>query len=266
MRKALTSLPVPVLLLLAAIALPSAASAAPSVAVKINIESIPGFPHTGDMLGAGAGAHVEYTIAGAEYFGSPPPVIGVNTYLPSGARAQTNGFPTCAVETLETLGPIACPKSSSMLGPVGTVVGFVTFGGERVEEEAELFSFFRPGGGVTFFIDGHTPTVMEILSPAQIVNPDGRGGVGPELMVEVPLVASVPGAPYASARSISASVGAAYRSHGRTIYAGRLPDTCPKGGWPVKTEMIFAENGELSKPEPVDVINHVPCPNGKGSS
>ena len=264
MRKALTSLPVSVLLV-AAIALPSAAGAAPSVAAKIEIEPIPGFPHTGDILGAGADAQVEYTIAGTEYFGSPPPVIGVNGYLPSGARVQTSGFPTCAVKTLEMLGPIACPKDSA-LGPVGKVIGFVTFGGERVEEEAELFSFFRPGGGGTFLVDGHTPTELEILSTAHIVNPDGRGGAGPELAVEVPLVASVPGAPYASARSISARVGAAYRSHGHTIYAGRLPDTCPKGGWPVKSEVIFAENGEPSKPEPVDVINHLPCPSGKGSS
>ncbi len=61
----------------------------------------------------------------------------------------------------------------------------------------------------------------------------------------------MPGAPYASVKSIDVKAGSAYKSHGKTVYYGRLPTKCPAGGFPIKTEVIFAENGEESKPETV---------------
>ena len=76
----------------------------------------------------------------------------------------------------------------------------------------------------------------------------------------MPLVATVPGAPYASVTAITGKFGAAMKSHGRTIYYGRIPKTCPKGGFPLKTEVIFAENGEPSKPETVTAFYKAPCP------
>lgn len=247
------------MLILAALVAPDVASAVPTVKVKAEAVPIPGFPHTGDMLGAGTAAHGEVTIEGSEYFGSPPPLIGVNVHLPLGVQLHPSGFPTCAASTLEDLGPIACPKGSAA-GPVGKAIGFVTFGGERVEETAELFTFYGPGGGGIVFADGHTPVSLEILSTERLVKAGDSGGSGPEMSFDVPLVASVPGAPYASIRSIDLQAGSAYRSHGRTIYYARLPHTCPSGGWPAQEEVIFAEDGEPSRPETVDVSEKVPCP------
>ncbi len=245
---------------LAALMLPGVASASPTVKVKAEAVPIPGFPHTGDILGAGTAAHGEITIEGSEYFGSPPPVIGVNVHLPLGVQLHPSGFPTCDASTIENLGPSACPKGSAA-GPVGKAVGFVTFGGERVEETAELFTFYGPGGGGYVFADGHTPVSLEILSTERLVKAGDSGGSGPEMSFNVPLVASVPGAPYASVRSIDLRAGSAYRSHGRTIYYARLPHTCPSGGWTAREEVIFAEDGEPSRPETVDVSEKVPCPN-----
>ncbi len=252
-------------LALAALALPGAAGAKPTVEIiKAEAVPIPGFPHTGDILGAGAGARLEATIEGNEYFGSPPPVIGVNVYDPVGVKLHPNGFPTCDANTIETLGPVACPKSSAM-GPVGKAVGYVTIGGERVEEAAELFTFFAPGGGGFVLADGHSPVSLEILATERVVKAGDSGGSGPEESFSVPLVASLPGAPYASIRSIDLEVGSAYRSHGHTIYYARLPTTCPQGGWPARGEVIFAEGGQPSLPETVDVSVKLPCPNEKAA-
>jgi len=256
MRRASTCLAV---LGLALLALPGVASATPTVKFKAEAVPIPGFPHTGNILGAGAAVQSEYQIEGTEYFGSPPPIIGVNFYLPKGTVLHPSGFPTCSEEIVRAKGPIGCPKSSEA-GPVGTALGYVTLGGERVEETTEIFSFYKPGGGFVFFTDGHSPVSLEILSPGHYKNFVGGGGYGPELEVTVPEVASVPGAPYASVKNIKVKAGSAYKSHGKTIYYGRVPTKCPKGGFPVKTEVIFAENGEESKPVSVPATYKAPCP------
>ncbi|MGA2454842.1 MAG: hypothetical protein ABSG93_15095 [Solirubrobacteraceae bacterium] len=256
MRRAFTCIATLGLVLLA---MPGVASAAPTVTFKSLAVPIPGFPGTGNIFGAGAADLAEYGITGTEYQGSPPPVIGVNYYLPKGTELHTSGFPTCATATLEQFGPVKCPKGSAA-GPIGKVIGFVTFGGERVEEEAELSSFYSPGGGLEFFTDGHSPVSLEILSKGKYVNLHGAGGYGPELKTIVPLVPSVPGAPFASVKSITVKAGSARKSHGKAIYYGKLPKKCPKGGFPVKTEVIFAENGEESKPVTVTETYKAPCP------
>ncbi len=260
MRRALTCIAT---LSLGLLALPGAASALPTIKFTAVAVPIPGFPHTGNILGAGAADQAEYTIEGNEYQGSPPPIIGINFYLPKGTKLHTSGFPSCSKATLEQFGPIKCKKGSAA-GPIGKVVGFVTFGGERVIEDAELSSFYSPGGGLEFFTDGHSPVSLEILSTGSYVNVGGAGGYGPELKTKVPLVPSVPGAPYASVKSITVKIGSAYKSHGKTIYYGRVPKTCPHGGFPLKTEVIFAENGEPSQRLAVTKTYKAPCPRRAG--
>ena len=244
---------------LAIMALPGVASALPTVKFKAQAVPIKNFPHTGNILGAGAAVQAEYAISGTEYQGSPPPVIGINFFLPTGAKLHTGGFATCSKPTLEQFGPIKCPKGSAA-GPIGHALGYVTFGGERVVESLEISSFYAPGGGIEFFTDGHSPVSLEILSSGHYVNLGGGGGYGPELITEVPLIASVPGAPYASVKTINVKAGSARKSHGKTIYYGRMPKKCPKGGFPIKTEVIFAENGEMSKPETVAATYKARCP------
>jgi hypothetical protein len=259
MRRALTCIAT---LSLALLAVPAVASAVPTVKFKAIAVPIPGFKGTGNILGAGAAVQAEYQITGTEYQGSPPPIIGVNVFLPKGTKLHTTGFPSCSTATLEQFGPIKCPKGS-FAGPTGKVVGFVTFGGERVEEDAELKSFYSPGGGLEFFTDGHSPVSLEILSKGLYVNLGGAGGFGPEAKVTVPLVPSVPGAPYASVKSINGKFGSAIgpkNNPKKDTYYGRVPKKCPAGGFPIKTEVIFAENGEESKPVSVDAEYKAPCP------
>ncbi len=66
MRRASTCLAV---LGLALLALAGTASAAPTVTFKAKAVPIPGFPHTGNIFGAGAAVEAEFHISGTEYGG-----------------------------------------------------------------------------------------------------------------------------------------------------------------------------------------------------
>jgi hypothetical protein len=248
------------LCVLAALVIPAAASAVPVVKIKGEAVPIPGFAHTGNILGAGAAVHAEATISGTEYFGAPPPLIGVTAWLPSGVKLHPQGFPTCPVKViLEEATPDKCPQGSSA-GPIGKVYGVVTFGTERVPETAEIFSFFIPGDGIGFLTVGHSPVSLEVPTSGQLENLGGGEGFGPKLVTPVPLVATVPGAPYASVEAISITLGAARHEHGKTVFYGRVPMKCPRGGFPVRAQFTFAEDGETSRPESVSVDYDAPCP------
>jgi hypothetical protein len=221
---------------LAVLGLSATASAAPTVTLKAVAVPITGFPGTGNILGAGAAVQAEYTISGTEYGGFPPPLIGVTFFLPAGSKLHPQGFVTCAPSVLEKGGWKPCPKKSAA-GPRGEAQGIVSFGTERVKETVGVYPFFAPGGGLEFWAEGTTPVSVEILSKGRFSN--ASAPFGPKLTVEVPLVESVPGALDASIQTIKVKVGAAYKRGKKTISYGTLPKKCPKGGFPVKSEMTF---------------------------
>jgi len=169
-----------------------------------------------------------------------------------------SGFPACPPATLEPAGrgPKACPKGSSA-GPVGKATGYVAFGTEVVPETATIEPFYAPGGGLEFFTFGHAPVLLEVLSKAHFVAASGL--FSKELIAEVPLVETVPGAQDASVKTISVTVGSAIRKNGKTIYYGRVPKKCPTGGFPAKAELIFAGLGGLPQTTVAKTLK-VPCP------
>ncbi len=255
MRRASTCLAV---VGLALVALTGVASAAPTVTFKAIAVPIKGFPHTGNILGAGAAVEAEYTISGTEYAGFPPPLIGVNFYLPAGSKLHPSGFPICNPSNLEPAGagPASCPKGSAA-GPVGEAVGVVFIGGEGVKEKTTIESFYAPGGGLEFYTSGHSPVSLEILSKGKYIPSSGL--YSNELTTVVPLVESLPGAPDASVTSIKVKAGSAYKKGGKTYYYGTMPKKCPKGGFPVKTELTFeAEDG--FPVQTVTSLYKAPCP------
>jgi len=270
------------LLGLAALVIPATASAVPTVKIKGAAIPIPNFPHTGDILGAGTALKSELTISGTEYDeGHPPPVIGINVIFPSGSKAHEQGFPTCSPTALKeigepAIGSTACPKGSLLTFPVSGaqpespstvlthesyVLGVVKIGaGAPVEEKARIQGFFAPGGGLEFFVKGVTPSLFEFISSGHVANPNGVGGHGPELFATAPLIETLPGAADASAEKIIVYAGAAYKKHGKTTYYATVPNKCPKGGFPVKAEVIFAANGNPATPESASATFKAPCP------
>ncbi len=262
MRRASTCLAV---LGLALMALPSVASAAPEVSFKAKAVPISGYSETGNIYGAGAAVEAEYKISGTEYGGFPAPLIGVNFYLPKGAKINPKGFKTCPVNTITVeKNPEGCPKGSEA-GPAGKVLGVVAFGQTRVPEEAEVKSFYAPNGGLSFFTFGHDPVSLEIPSSGAYTSLTGVGGKGPELKTQIPLVETVPGAPDASVESISIKVGGANgpkNNRKKDNFYGTVPLTCPKGGFPVKTELTF-EGVNGGSPTTVTKEIKTPCPTKK---
>src|ERR1700727_73704 len=244
---------------LGVLALAATAAATPTVAFTMKAVPIPGFPHTGNILGAGAQAPLNFVIGGSEYLGDAPPVVGFKFYAPAGTAVPVEGCPTCAEATIVNVGPSACPKGSKA-GPIGTVLGYVTFGDERVEETGELFPFFKPGGGLEYFARGLSPVVIEAMATGRFSHFGGIDGYGFEEEEQVPLITTVPDGPDASIKTISGRFGAAMKLHGRTIYYFRLPKSCPPGGLPLKGGVNFAEDGDPSKPEVVSAFSSAVCP------
>jgi hypothetical protein len=244
----------------AALGLPGAAGASPTVTLKVTPVPIPvnpsaakspTYPGTGDILGAGAAIEAEFKISGTEYGGFPSPLTGVSVVSPPGFKLQTQGFTTCPNSILESHEVAHCPKKS-FASPVGSVTGVVSFGSTRVHESLTLQSFFEEGGNLAFYAEGRSPAVIELLVKGNIS--PGGGAVGPTISSEVPLVETVPGAPYGVAEAIKVKVGAAFKKGKKLISYATIPKKCPKGGFPVKAELKFLIG------EPVTVNVKVPCP------
>jgi hypothetical protein len=243
-----------------ALGLPAAASAAPSVTVKAKIVPIPidpssphspTYPGTGNILGAGAALEATLSISGTEYGGYPSPITQVVVELPAGTKLHQSGFATCPTAVLESHEVARCPKKS-FAGPVGEALGVVSFGSTRVQEKATIQAFFAPGNKLAFYTEGTTPASLEILTIGSFST--ALPPFGPKFTVPVPLVLTVPEAPYASVLSIKGKIGAAYKQGKKLISYGTVPKTCPKGGFTGKVELTFL-SGEM-----VTVNPTVPCP------
>jgi hypothetical protein len=244
---------------IAALTLTSAAQATPQVSVKAKIVPIPvnpsspkkTYPKTGNILGAPAALETQMTIKGSEYFGGPSPIVSVVAYLPNGVKLNPKAFSTCSQAILESHEVQKCPRKS-IASPLGEVQGMVSFGSSRVFEKATVQAFFSAGNKLTFFAEGREPALIEVLSTGGFST--ASKPFGQKLSVAVPLVATVPEAPYASEMSIKIKIGAAYKKGGKLVSYGTVPKTCPKGGFPGKVELKFF-SGET-------VMNtlKVPCP------
>jgi hypothetical protein len=264
---------------LVTLAVAAFASAAPTVKFKARAVAIPRpgggtYPHTGDILGAGAALQAEFTITGSGYgataqnpAGGVPPLSGVNFYLPAGAKINASRFKTCPLATLSNVGPSGC-RRSAVASPKGSALGEVTFGTERVPERASLQAFFAPGGGLLFYVAGSSPVSLEFVSSARYVN-SRQPPYGLELQTQVPAIATVPGAPLASTRTIDIKVGAAIRHGRRLISYGTMPNKCSRGGFPVKAELTFGGSfgGEREFGIPAETVTatyKAPCPGRRG--
>jgi hypothetical protein len=229
---------------LGALGIASAACATPTIdSIKGEAVPIPGFPKTGDALGAGAALKGSVKISGTEYGGSPAPLIGLVFDFPAGTKLHPQGFSTCTASTLELRGPQGCAKDSSA-GSDGWAVGTVTFGGERVPERATLEPFFAPGGQLELYVSGHTPALVEVIGKGHIGPPIQP--YGPQMIGEIPLIMTVPEGLDASFQEGAIEFGAARREAGRTVSYLTLPKHCPRGGWPAKLAMTFLGGGEAA--------------------
>ena len=183
----------------------------------------------------------------------------MNFFLPAGVKLNRSAFGSCTEATLKNIGPKGCP-TNSIASPIGSVLGEVTFGETRVPEEAELQAFFG-GPGLLFYVAGHSPVALELVSVGHYVH--ASAPYGEELITLVPPVQTVPGAPLASTKTIHIKAGAAIKKGKKIISYGVLPKKC-KGFLPVKTEIVFSGSnslGEFGIPAKTATAEyHAPCP------
>lgn len=192
-----------------------------------------------------------------------PPLAAVNFFSPAGATVNSRGFPTCSESVLKNTGPVGCSKSS-VASPKGHALGEVTFGSERVPEEATLQAFFGPNKSLLFFVQGSSPVSLEFVSGGTYVN-SGQPPYGLELKATVPAIATVPGAPLASTKTFNVKVGAAIKKGKKLLSYITVPKKCPKGGFPFKAEVTFGGSfgGEREFGIPAETVAttyKAPCP------
>ncbi|HTZ85828.1 MAG TPA: hypothetical protein VMB05_04090 [Solirubrobacteraceae bacterium] len=246
----------------------SSFAATPSVALKGALFPLSGYPEPTPSMGTAL--QVELAFSGAGYGATPqmpgggvPPLASLELVLPEGMKMDLRDFDQCGEVTLENVGPSGCPRGASA-GPERTGRSEVSFGSERVPEEVTLRPFIAAGGNLLLFVQGSTPVALEYVSRAEITTAAAPPNIL-RMKTSFPAIATVPGAPLASARTLALELGPATNSTGKTEAYLALPETCPAGGFPLKAELFFGGSfggeREFGIPgEAATAITHVPCP------
>ena len=195
----------------------------------------------------------------------PPPLTGIELHYPSnlGLGLSGLGLASCDVPTLEAKGAGGCSPNSVM--GFGEVFTGVVFGAETVRETAPITIVRAPDQkgrlAVLFYAEGATPVDARIIFPGLLLASTAPfGGV---VNIGVPLVETLPGAPYVSVIRLRSTIGpkkVVYYEQvsGRTLayqpLGILLPRRCPRGGFPFAARFSFTDGSRLS------AHTSVPCP------
>jgi hypothetical protein len=189
----------------------------------------------GSSSGGPATLTAEARFLGTEYFGSPEPLTQATLWFPPGTVLKNEGFPICEQATLEQFGPVGCPAGSAA-GQPGSFAAFVSFGGERIEEEGSVEAFFGPNGGISLFLSGRMPVALEMIAPGSYEPP--AAPFGPGLKFQFPFIQAVPGAPYLSFKRLTIRLGS-FGEEGLASVAA--PPMCLAGGQPWRMDSTFED-------------------------
>ncbi len=180
----------------------------------------------------------------------PMPVTNVVGYGPAGLTVNVSGTASCERRLLEQDGPAGCPPDSRLGFGGGTAV--VALGREVVKSPFTLDFFLAPkeAGHLSFliYVDSVSPVPLELVLAGKEVQ--GRGPYGFGLTVEVPLIATVPGASDASVQSAYFTLGDQHIAYYHSVRGKRqlvhvkgivLPKTCRGPGLPFTYTVGFSD-------------------------
>ena len=217
---------------------------------------------TPDRLGASTNLSVTATFA-SDSGGPPSPVTKFTFYLPAGLIVDARGTGTCSPIKLKRLGPSGCPASSR--AGFGGGVGLLELPKETIREDFTLDFFFAPREkghlALLVYASAVSPVVVELVVVAKQVPAPKPYGLG--FSVEVPLIAPLPGAGYASIESVFATLGSPNVAYWETVHGKRtlvhlkgivVPKRCPRGGFPTQGSIQFADGTSVT------VDPTIPCP------
>jgi hypothetical protein len=187
----------------------------------------------------------------------PQPLTAVELHYPNnlGLGLSGLGLATCDAPALEAGGPRRCSPNAVM--GFGQVLTGVVFGAEIVSEMAPITIMRAPDKegrlAVLFFAEGTTPIDTRIIFPGLLL--PSRAPFGGVVNIGVPLVETLPGAPYVSVIKLHSTIGPRRviyyeRVGGHTLaYTPRgilLPRRCPRGGFPFAASFSFADGSRAS--------------------
>ena len=195
----------------------------------------------------------------------PPPLTRIELRYPDnlGIALSGLGLADCTAQTLEASGPAGCPPNSVM--GYGVAFTGIVLGSTTITESAPITILRSPDQegrlAVLFSAEGTTPVDTRIVFPGLLLPaPAPFGGL---VSVGVPLVPTLPGAPYISVIQLHATIGPEnvtyYEQAGGTTLAYRpkgilLPDSCPPGGFPFAAEFSFSDGSHAG------ARTAAPCP------
>ena len=246
-------------LLLGACLQPTAAHATPSVELRATLAP--------ERLGRATTVGFGFQIAGPNGQ-APPPLTAVDVRYPGnlGIALSDLGLATCSPVTIETLGVKACPANSLM--GFGTAIAAIPVGPATNREAASVTLVRAPSQAghlaLMFYAEAIAPVSAQIVFPGLLLpTPAPFGG---RINIDVPLVPSLPGAPYVAVTKLHATLGPEHITyyehvHGKIVaYNPRgilLPNSCPRGGFPFAATFGF-QDGSRANAHTI-----VPCPRGK---
>jgi hypothetical protein len=194
--------------------------------------------------------------------GLPSPVTRFEMHIPANLEliGSSLGLSICHAGELLASGPDGCP-ADARLG-LGSAEIKVPVGAEPVSETASMEAEMGPPVGeeigVLLYAEAGSPVAAQLIFPGVLA-----GGASQSLSTAVPLIPSLPGAPYISMVSMKLSLGPEglryFKTvHGRTVgYRPEgiaLPARCPRGGFKFTSNLQFADGSSVS------ATSTVPCP------
>jgi hypothetical protein len=193
----------------------------------------------------------------------PSPLVAMSLFYPANIGIVTSGLglQTCAAHQLEARG--RCPPNSLM--GYGNALVALFFGSELVRERGKLTTWMAPvqNGNLSllFYAEAPTPVAADLIFTGQLL--EALPPFGGQLGIDVPLVPSLPEAPDAAVVEMTATIGPLdityyARFRGKSIPyhpAGiRLPEVCPRGGFPFAATFGFQDGTQAH------ARTSVPCP------
>lgn len=189
----------------------------------------------------------------------PSPITKIVIAGPAGLGLNTKGTGTCDPAKLASIGPKACPKNS--VAGAGGGLGVFELAGSEIQEKFELNLFRGPDRNGKFllliYVNAESPVSVQLVFEAPVSTLPKPYGMA--FSFEVPLIPTLPEASDASVRNAHISIGAtnvAYKVKGKLQKVKGLiePKTCPKGGFPVKSEFSFQNESTVA------AKTTIPCP------
>ena len=206
----------------------------------------------------GRATTLEFSFALAAPAGQvPPPLTQIELRYPDnlGLGLSGLGLAKCDAATLEASGPSKGPPDAVM--GYGAAVTGIVLGTTIISESAPITILRSPDVeghlAVLFVAEGTTPVNTRIVFPGLLL--PAPAPFGGQVSVGVPLVPTLPGAPYISVISLHATIGPRKVTYyekvgGRTLaYKPKgilLPNACPTRGFPFSAQFSFLDQSASS--------------------